>query len=82
MWPDALHVIANIWLGFSSSADQGFRRNFVSRKFRKTGYETIFVFRKNEGRVSRVSQFRKTAEITKETSFAKHENRENIENLK
>ncbi len=56
--------------------------NFVSRKFRETGYETIFVFRENERRNSRVSQFRETAEITKETSFAKHENRENEENLK
>jgi hypothetical protein len=51
-------------------------------KFRETVYETIFVFRENEGRVSRVSQFRKTAEITKETSLAKHENREKEENLK
>jgi hypothetical protein len=61
---------------------KGFWRNFVSRKFRKTGYKTIFVFRKNEGRVSRVLQFRETADIKKETSFAKHENRENKENLK
>ncbi len=60
----------------------GFWRNFVSRKFREIGYETIFVFRENEGRVSRVSQFRETAEFTKETIFAKHENRENEENLK
>jgi hypothetical protein len=51
-------------------------------KFRKTGYETIFVFRENERRISRVSQFRETAKITKETSFAKHENRKNEENLK
>jgi hypothetical protein len=67
-----------------------FLTKFRSRKFRETGYETIFVFHENEGRVS---QFRKTAEITKETSFAKHENlffynvtkhenRENEENLK
>ncbi len=47
--------------------------------FRETGYETIFVFRENEGRVS---QFRETAEIMKETSFAKHENRGYGENLK
>ncbi len=62
-------------------AGVGFLRNFVSRKFRETGYETIIVFRENEGRVSRVPQFRETAEITKETSFAKHENRENKEIL-
>jgi hypothetical protein len=49
--------------------------------FRETGYETIFVFRENEGRFSRVLQFRETAKITKETIFAKHENRENEENL-
>jgi hypothetical protein len=30
------------------------------------------VFRKNERRVSQVLQFRETAEIRKETSFAKH----------
>ncbi len=47
-----------------------------------TGYETIFVFRKNEGRVSRVLQFPETAEITEETSFSKQENRENKENFK
>jgi hypothetical protein len=58
---------------------KGSRRNFVSRKFRETCYETIFVFRENEGRVP---QFRETAEITKETRFAKHLNRENKENLK
>jgi hypothetical protein len=52
-------------------------RVFDEISFRKTGYETIFVFRENEGRVSRVLQFRETAEITKETIFAKHENREN-----
>ncbi len=57
-------------------------RVFDEILFRETGYETIFVFRENEGRVSRVSQFRETAEIMKETSFAKHENRENEENLK
>ncbi len=39
------------------------------------------MFRENERRISRVSQFRETAEIAKETSFAKHENRENEENL-
>jgi hypothetical protein len=54
----------------------GFLTNLVSQKFRETGYETIFVFHISEGRVSR------TAEITKETSFAKHENHENKENLK
>jgi hypothetical protein len=52
---------------------------FDEISFRETGYETIFVFRENE---RRISQFRETAEITKETSFAKHENRENEENLK
>jgi hypothetical protein len=36
------------------------------------------VFRENEGRIS---QFRNTDEITKETTFAKEENRENGENL-
>jgi hypothetical protein len=46
---------------------------FRFAKFCETGYKTIFVFRENEGRVS---QFRKTDEITKETSFAKDENRE------
>jgi hypothetical protein len=40
------------------------------------------VFRENGGRVSRVLQFRETAKNTKETSIAKHENRENEENLK
>ncbi len=54
-------------------------RVFDEISFRETGYETIFVFRENEGRVSRVSQFHETAEITKETSFEKHENRENEE---
>jgi hypothetical protein len=49
-------------------------RDFDEISFREIGYETIFVFRENEGRVS---QFRETAEITKETSFAKLENREN-----
>jgi hypothetical protein len=39
----------------------------------------IFVFCENEGRVL---QFHETAEIMKETSFAKHENRKNKENLK
>jgi hypothetical protein len=57
-------------------------RVFDKVLFRETGYETIFVFRENEERVSRVSQFRETAEIMKETSFAKHENREKEENLK
>jgi hypothetical protein len=57
-------------------------RVFDEILYRETGYETIFVFRENEGRVSRVSQFRETAEIMKETSFAKHKNRENEENLK
>ncbi len=42
-------------------------RGFDNILFRKTGFKTIFVFHKNEGRVSRVSQFRETAEITKET---------------
>ncbi len=51
---------------------------FDEISFRKTGYETIFVFRENEGRFSR---FRETAEITKETIFAKRENRENEDNL-
>jgi hypothetical protein len=54
---------------------------FDEISFRKTGYETIFVFRENEGRFSRVSRFRETAEITKETIFAKRENRENEDNL-
>ncbi len=36
------------------------------------------MFRENEGRIS---QFRNTDEITKETTFAKEENRENGENL-
>jgi hypothetical protein len=75
------------WLGPPWCGDMGkgtaqtrvFDENFVSRKFRETGYKTIFVFRENEGRVS---QFRETADITKETSFVKHENRENKENLK
>ncbi len=39
-------------------------------------------FRENEGQISWASQFRETAEFTKETSFAKHENRENEEDLK
>ncbi len=39
------------------------------------------MFRENEGQISWVSQFRKTSKITKEKSFAKHENRENEENL-
>jgi hypothetical protein len=55
------------------------KTDLVSRKFRENGYETIYVFRENEGRVS---QFHETAEITKETSFAKHDNRKNEENLK
>jgi hypothetical protein len=42
----------------------------------------ILVFRENEGGDLRVSQFHKTAEITKEMSFAKHENCGNGENLK
>jgi hypothetical protein len=54
-------------------------RVFDEISFREPGYETIFVFRKNEGRFS---QFREIAEITKETSFSKHENLENGENLK
>jgi hypothetical protein len=53
-------------------------RVFDEISFRENGYETIFVFRENEGRVS---QFRENVEITKETSFAKHENHENKENL-
>jgi hypothetical protein len=57
----------------------GFLTKFNFAKFRETGYEMTVVFRENEGRVS---QFRKTAEITKETRFAKHKNRENKENLK
>ncbi len=57
-------------------------RVFDEISFRETGYEMIFVFRKNKGQVLRVSQFHETAEITKETSFAKHENHENEENLK
>jgi hypothetical protein len=60
----------------------GFLTKFHFAKFHETGYEMTVVFRENEGRVSRVSQFRKTAEITKETGFAKHKNRENKENLK
>ncbi len=70
--------------GSDSGSGLGFLTKFrfakISRKWLR--YETIFVFRENEGRVSRVSQFRETAEITKETSFAKHENRENEENFK
>jgi hypothetical protein len=41
-------------------------RVFDEISFRETGYETIFVFRENDGRVSRVSQFCETADITKE----------------
>jgi hypothetical protein len=54
-------------------------RVFDEISFHETGYETIFLFRENEGRVSRVSQFRETADITKETSLAKNENRESKE---
>jgi hypothetical protein len=43
-------------------------RVFDKILFRETGYETIFVFRENEGRVLRVSQFREIAEIMKEAS--------------
>ncbi len=36
-------------------------------------------FPENKARVSRVLQFRESAKITKETSFAKHENRKKEE---
>ncbi len=56
-------------------------RNFVWRKYRETGWETILVFRDNKGQFSQVSQFREIVEVTKETNFAKHEIGENHDNV-
>ncbi len=53
-----------------------YRVGFLTKFRFANGYETIFVFRENEGRVSR------NCRNYEKTSFAKHENRENEENLK
>jgi hypothetical protein len=60
----------------------GFLTKFRFAKISRNLLRNDFRVSQNEGRVSQVSQFRETAEITKETSFAKHENRENEKNSK
>ncbi len=57
----------------------GFLTKFCFAKISRNWLRNDFRVSENEGRVSRVSQFRETAEITKETIFAKHENCENEE---
>jgi hypothetical protein len=71
-----------LFLSLQLSALVGFLMKYRFAKISQKWLQNDFRVLRKWGRVSQVLQFCETAEIIKETSFAKHENRENEEKLK
>ncbi len=72
----ALHALLQILSHSLSESSRVFDVISFRENFAKLATKRFSCFAKMR------DEFRNTADITKETSFAKHENRENKENLK